>query len=273
MLEKFSYINSRNQKLDFGDGAGLFANYSDIHDHQWSYTKTGTRVSSFDRAISSKKINGFIKAPSEAKGIEYKNKLCDIADVDVLNKQPGKLIVGDWYLPCYITGVSYGNYLIDKSYLSVTLTLLVENPTWIKEREYNFGSGFSSMIGGYDYAHDYPVDYGTLPVDKVENESIVPCDFIMRVYGSAVNPAITIGGHIYRVNASVGPSEYLEINSKAKTIVRYTSIGTEVNEFSNRDRNSYIFEKIASGSNAVSYAGSYSVSITLLSERSEPVWT
>ena len=48
---------------------------------------------------------------------------------------------------------------------------------------------------------------------------------------------------------------------------------TTISKFSDRNRDDYIFEKIPSGSNDVSWDGAFGFDVTLLEERSEPKWT
>ena len=67
--------------------------------------------------------------------------------------------------------------------------------------------------------------------------------------------------------------EYMVIDSRSKKVYKVKNNGEKVNLFHARGRDFYIFEKIPSGIMAVSWSGEFGFDITLLSERSEPVWT
>ena len=66
------------------------------------------------------------------------------------------------------------------------------------------------------------------------------------LWARTVNPTIIIGGHTYVVNTIVEENEYLEIDSRKRTVIRTLVDGTKVNEFNNRGQR--IFERIPPGS-------------------------
>jgi hypothetical protein len=49
--------------------------------------------------------------------------------------------------------------------------------------------------------------------------------------------------------------------------------GTTVNHFNDRNKASYIFEKIPPGNNAITWPGGFGFDVILMEERSEPKWT
>ena len=98
-------------------------------------------------------------------------------------------------------------------------------------------------------------------------------NFKLVIYGAVTNPAITIGGHVYQVNCTVAAGEYLTIDSLTKKIFLTGSGGAVTNKFNDRNRDSYIFEKIPAGANAVAWSGSFGFDVTIYEERSEPKWT
>ena len=67
--------------------------------------------------------------------------------------------------------------------------------------------------------------------------------------------------------------EYLTIDSATKKIFLTAVDGTTANKFNNRNRDSYIFEKIQPGGNVVAWDGTFGFDVILLEERSEPKWT
>lgn len=127
---------------------------------------------------------------------------------------------------------------------------------------------------GKGYPYDYPYDYANASNNgKIYNQHFVPCNFLMQISGYALNPIITIGDHVYQVDATVQEGELLTIDSREQTITLTRSNGVVENLFSKRNKDSYIFEQIPSGSSDVQWNGAFSFSITLFEERSEPKWT
>ena len=120
------------------------------------------------------------------------------------------------------------------------------------------------------YAHDYAVNVcgKTIHCDSVGKNA-----FRILIYGEAVNPHITIGGHAYAINGTVGEGETLLIDSTAKTITLTTASGSTVNWFDKRSRDSYIFEPIPAGDSEVLWNGSFRFDLTIIEKRSEPRWT
>ena len=107
----------------------------------------------------------------------------------------------------------------------------------------------------------------------INNTNFVASNFKLRIYGACINPAIIIGDHTYKVNCTVNAGEYLTIDSTTKKIYVTGTDGTVTNVFSQRDRESYIFEKIPVGMVTVAWGGGYGFDLILLEERSEPKWT
>lgn len=281
MLEKITFMNHINEQLVFGGTDGLYANYSDLHDYAWSYTSENNRISSFTMGIVKKSIPIVICCSSEAQGISLKNKLMEYAEKDVLAKQHGKIIIGNYYLKCFITGSKKGKYLISDRYMTATLTVTTDYPQWVKESTTSFRTSGTVVIDGttttkrnFDYNFDFPFDYTSEMKNKtLNNTGFVGTNFKLIIYGAAINPAVHIASHTYQVNCSIGDNEYLTIDSLAKTITLTKQGGTTVNEFNYRNRASYIFEKIPAGNNTVAWDGDFGFDVVLLEERSEPKWT
>jgi len=273
MLEKFIYINSFNETLDFGKDR-IFANENDLRDFAWSITTKNNKISGFKKGIVQKTIPVLLKCDTEHEGLQLRDRLFDVFEKDVLTKQHGKIQIGDYYLRCYITGSKKSEYLLSRKYMKVTLTVQTDLPEWIKETTTNH-SMIEEETGEYlDFPYDFQFDFKNSNLKtSVNNSGFVPCNFIMTIHGEVVSPTIYVGNHKYSVNVTVGANEYLTIDSVRKTIVLHKSNGDQVNCFNNRSKDSYIFEKIPAGTNNISSTnGNLKFNITLLEERSEPKW-
>lgn len=273
MLEQLKYKNHLNEVFEFGKD-GIFVNLNDLHDYEWNVQKKGNRISSLNYAIRKKKIPVVIMCDTEEKGVAAKNRLLEVAEKDVLALQPGRIIIGDYYMKCYITKSQKKDYQKTKRYLSVTLTATTDMPYWIKETATYFNTTGITDSEFLDYAIDHPYDYAlnTFGTTLV-NTGFVDSNFKIIIHGACVNPAIHIGDHTYQVNCEVGANEYLTIDSSSKKIYLTSNSGEISNKFNNRNRDSYIFQKIPSGSSVVSWDGTFNFDIILLEERSEPRWT
>ncbi len=273
MLEQLKYKNHVNEVFEFGKD-GIFVDMNELHDYEWTVTKKGNRISSLDYAISKRKLPVVIICDTEAKGIAARNKLMEVVEKDVLAMKHGRIIIGDYYFRCFVTKSQKKNYLNTKRWMKITLTLTTDFPYWVKESTTAFGQNIKSGNEGtnLDFAFDYPFDFAST-IKAVNNTGFVGSNFRLVVYGACTNPAVYIAGHLYQVNCDVASNEYLTIDSVSKKIYLTANDGTITNVFKSRNKESYIFEKIPPGENAVIIEGEYGVDITLLEERSEPKWT
>ena len=273
MLEKITYINHLNEVVEFGNGE-IFANYNDLRNYDWSVISKNNKISGFKKGIVKKTLPIKIKAKTEEEGIKLKNRLFEVFEKDVLSKKHGKFIIGDYYLKCYVTGASKSEYLLSKSYLTIKVTIYTDYPYWVRETTTQFNYGKTVMGGtNLDFNRDFPSDYTSNMLGKtLDSVSFAECNFKMVIYGVTENPEITIAGHKYAVNTSIAANEYLTIDSINKTIVKTLADGTTANCFNQRNRESYIFEKIPAGQSMVSSSTDFKFDVTLLDERSEPKW-
>lgn len=272
MFERLKYKNHINEVIDFGVD-GVFVNTSDLHDYEWSVTSMGNKISALKHGVQSRKLPVIIMCNTEEEGIAARNKLFETFEKDVLAMKHGKIIVGNYYFKCYVTKSTKSDYQKSKRYMSLTLTLSSDYPYWVKESVKSFGTS-TGTGDGLDYPYQYAFDYFTdVASTTLINTSFVASNFKLNIYGACSNPTINIAGHAYQVNCDVGAGEYLTIDSTTKKIYVTKNDGSTVNCFNNRNKNSYIFEKIPSGQNAVTWAGDFGFDVILMEERSEPKWT
>lgn len=403
MLDSFIYEDHLGRRF-VGLDNNVFLNYSELRDYSWKYDTINNRISRFYRGITSRKIPLVVVCNNATEAANVRNRLLELAETDIEARQPGKVWVGDYYTNGYITASEKSDYLVNKRYCVMELTLTSDDPAWYTDKLYHFVSdnapvgsdtltwdgdtegvetldleygylfykisdsapteadlsggctieltvysggelegsehgevpadeiepadgvtfigvgdlailavpkaidadGFSIQAGTYfpyigesgeclyissltvpgytgfpstnstplDYPFDYPYEYSI-----GQKEQNIVCDtissnaFRLTIYGAAANPSVTIGGHTYMVNGDVGAGETLVIDSLTKTITLTTATGSKVNWFDNRNRESYIFQPIPSGVNAISWSGSFGFELTVIEKRSEPKWT
>lgn len=273
MLETFKYINHRNETIEFGQ-AGVYVNSNDLRDFTWSVTSKNDRISGFTKGIATKTVPLVILCETEQEGIKIKNQLFEIMEKDVLAQQHGKIVIGNYYLKCYVTEGKKTNYLTDKRYMNASLTITTDYPYWTKEVDTDFNMSNPKDLIFLDYSHDYPFDYkAETAVGILNNTGFVASNFRLTIFGFVTNPKIFINGHEYSVNITISTGEYLVIDSVAKTIILYRYNGEKVNCFNARNKQSYVFEKIPPGTNIATCEGQLLFRISLIEERSEPKWT
>ena len=276
MLDKFIFENHLCQRFE-GLPNGVYLNHSDLRDYSWSFETINDRISRFYRGITSRKIPLVVYAGSGDQAVSVMNRLHELAEVDVAAKIPGKIFVGDYYTIGYITASSKSNYLISRKYCKIELTLTSEDPSWYLEKPYTFLPNTGSNMGmgdGADYPYDYLYDYAlSMNGRKIVCDSAEPSAFRLLIYGETTNPTITINGHAYAINGTIGKGETLLIDSLKKTITLTSARGNKINWFDNRGRDGYIFEPIPAGQNTVTWAGAFGFDLTVIEKRSEPKWT
>ena len=271
MLEQLKYKNHLNEVFEFGKD-GIFVDTNELHDYEWNVTTMGNKISAFDRGVSKRKLPIVIICDTEEKGVAARNKLMEVVEKDVLAMKHGRIILGDYYSRCFVTKSQKKNYLNTKRWMEVTLTLTTDFPYWTKETTHSFGKAVGASGGtNLDFPFEYPFDFH-FGSQELTNDNFVASDFRMIIFGACANPAVYVAGHLYQVNCSVASGEYLTIDSVSKKIYLTANDGTVTNVFNLRNRDSYIFEKIPSGANAVIIEGDFGIDITLMEERSEPKW-
>lgn len=272
-LYKITYKNHINESIQFGVN-GLWFVDTELHDYAWTYTSNNGKISNLERGIVEKKIKAVIACKNRDDGIEYLNKIVECCDKDILSNTQGTLYFGDYYTRCYILKSKKSSFIEKKGQIEVELTIVSDNPQWIKEYNSSFSKGSGESGTDLDFPYDFPYDF-TSPntTNYLVNPSFMDADFKIVIYGEVTNPSIHIGGHLYEVNCYVASGEYLTIDSREKTITVTSNNGAITNHFKDRNKSNYIFTKIASGESAVSWGGEFVFDITLYEERSEPKWT
>lgn len=276
MLETMKYINSRGETVVFG--REIYVNYNDVRDYEWGYLTKSNRITGFQKTIAKKTLPLVIVGESRKDMLRIRNNLYHIIERDVADNEPGRLYVGEYYLECYLVGGTNEGYLSERD-MTTRVTLVTDQHTWVKEANYLFAPKGDQDSEGIaedymDYPYDHMYDYSaTVLARTVGNSSVGGADFEMAVYGPCNNPAISVGGHDYKVNSDIDDGEYLVINSKTKKIYKVLVNGECVNQFHLRDRTSSVFAQIPEGESQVTWDGSFSFAITVMEGRSEPKWT
>lgn len=266
------YINSRGDEVNLNKEPYKLL-ISDLIDYEWKANEKSERIINFQKEIENRSLNIDIIKNGSTSSRKLMNDLSDIFEYDVINAVPGRLYIDDNYLTCFLSSSEKDNWETD-AIIQCEYGLVTDYPFWVTEKMFSFGMQQSSTAGTFlDYPHDYNYDYASEGRnDYVSNDHFGSCDFVMNIFGPAINPEITIAGHIYEVITTLESSEYLQINSRDGTVVKVSQTGEMTNEYNNRNKTSSVFEKIPPGDSLVSWDGNFGFDITLFVERSEPKW-
>lgn len=264
---KMKYINHYGEEINFGE-KGLYINESDLHDYEWSYDIVNKKVVNLENETKKPKIDVFATGEDRR---EIANLFFEIINKDVLENEAGRIVIGDYYLEGYFVAKENSKYSSGKV-IKMTLTYVAPNK-WMKKTKFSYMPEESTTLEGLDYPHDYPHDYKMHRSTKpIVNDGYRPCDFEIVFYGAQETPTIIINGHTYQVYTTLQAGEYLIVNSLEKTIRKVLNDGTIQNVFNRRNKDSYIFEKIAVGKATVIRDTDARLDITLIEQRSEPKW-
>ena len=77
MLEKLTYINHLNQRIDFGSD-GIFLTDLNLYDYEWLYNSNFDEITSFRKGIKKRKMKIIIFAETEEEGFEKRNEIFEM---------------------------------------------------------------------------------------------------------------------------------------------------------------------------------------------------
>lgn len=276
MLDKMTYTNHLNEQIVLGENP-YYANYSDLRDYSWDYTEANSKILSFNKGIREYTLPVTIMCKTEAEGYQRRNDMYEIMEKDVLAGKYGTLEIGQYKLQCYVKDSAKSDFLQNKKHMIVNLVFVTDRPYWVKEKEYVFQQKNEEQGGAsefLDFDIEYAYDY-TNSIERLQlvNQNFVASNFRLAIYGEALNPRVSVNGHVYEVSGTVEAGQHLIIDSIAKTVTLHTKNGAVINKFNERNKDSYIFEKIPAGDLMLSRSDNFRFDLTLIEERGEPKWT
>jgi hypothetical protein len=265
------YKNHLNEKVDL-DSKNIILQYHELLNYSWNAeTNNGRKIVSFYRESATIPIKVTVTADTEETFREVIENFYSIVEKDVLNRIPGKLYVGEQYMSCYISGDIKSDVFL-KVFIQVkNLTVVTDNPFWIKETEFNFKITDITSTDNKQYPYKYPYRYANgMNNTYIINPHFTEANFKLRIYGPIVNPQIGIGGYPYLVNIMLEKGEYLEINSMKETVEKVAVNGERESVFHNRAKKKSIFKKVPPGKQEIVWPGTFDFDLLIYEERSEP---
>ena len=256
---------------------------SDLKDWLWGYTEQFGQLGSFRRA----KQEWELPIGIAGDGLSYRDALCNVFSADVLANEPGRLVLRDWSLQCYIVQANYeyGFYNTELDRKAIFRVRAIDS-TWIREvtRTYSGipgGSGTNVDLWrdymrdgtpppgrGYDYGYNMLESHSA----TIEMEGNSGNGYRITIYGPAIDPAVYINGHPIQVFIELDPGDRLLIvsNGGIKTITLIKANGYTINAFNHRDKEHTPF--LTLGNYAELSFGRLRFDFTSIERRSEPTW-
>lgn len=305
------YVNSQGIEIDLSQFPTRLKD-AVFHDYSWKYDgasqKYGILIDNFSKEPKTYEMVVAFSGTNQNKRMLL-NTFCDMTEYDVQNKLPGKLYVDDYYISCFVIGATTepGD---NSAWVERTMEVLCPYPFWISESAYSFlpqtdetqpeetppittgnihtGESLDNNVVIPEFEFDFlkpsdqktiyplfdlPFDFiGNLGTRQIKNPSYLPGNFIMTIYGYAVNPAVIIAGHTYQINETAYTGERIVIDSREKTVIKIGRFGEIANLYNSRNKIQSVFEKIPPGASVLSWEGDFGVDLTIFDERSEPKW-
>lgn len=235
-----------------------------------------TRIQKVYRTSAEVKIQISIFADSEDEFAELYNKISEILDKDAANGRCGKLYLGDQYLECMEIEKESQEYDEFFNTVDMNICFFTPRPFWIQEQTIQLLPQASKQsLSGLDFPTDFPFDFAPeqsgIITKRIDHHAT--SHFLMRVYGPCTDPRVVINGYPYQIFATLEASDYLEIDSRQHSVIKYLANGTTADLYNSRSFEHSVFEKIPSGQLTINWPATFGVDLILFLERSEPKWS
>lgn len=264
------YVNSRNQEVNLNKEPYKML-VSDLLDYEWEEVVYNNKIRGFGYSVSEKELNIDVFRGNGQTARDNMNDLTDIFETDVISGIPGRLYINDQYMNCFIKSSKKTGWETNEI-IPCTYGLITDYPFWIKEQKRGFFPQNGVASSGLDYQFDYKHDY-TGKQSGSEDwyiDHFAPSKFVMNIYGPCVNPKVDIGDNTVEIFDTVNENEYIQIDSRNHTVVKYMTNGFIKNLYDNRAKDKSIFNPMHYGNAIVSWNGTFGFDVTLFLERSEP---
>lgn len=276
MIE-IKYVCSNGKEYNLvGDRMRATSGY--FHEYEWKPStaeqEIGVDVYGFTKDPKTYQMTLTLRGPLNERKRQL-NELTDSWEYDIVNVTPGRIWFGTYYIDCYIKEMSNKVSSTRRNWIDCEIGIYCPYPMWAEEQTKRFWPDSAEKGEAYeflDYPYDYVYDYSK-PSSGTEHWNIDHYrsnNFEMIIYGPCANPRITIAGQVYQVFETLEEREYIVIDSRKKTIIKYLSNGTRQNIFYKKNTGSSIFTEIPSGDLLISWSGTFGFDITVFKERSVP---
>ena len=246
------YENSYGEKIMLNKWPIMIQEPESIFGYAWGYSSNAKKrtVYGFNKQMIEKTVTLSIFAESKEDYEEIMNHILEVTEKDILENTQGKIYVNGMYMKCCVVASDIKEYEEDFYTCDKTIKVIGANGVWIDEKNFEFRyKNMQEDLSGrgypYDYGYDYKASVGFC--SQLVNEQFGYGDCIISIQGYARNPEIVIGENIYKLNYTIQTNETAYIDTYEKKIRLRKSNGMFENLFRYRNKDHYIFNKIAEG--------------------------
>ncbi|MCI9129356.1 MAG: hypothetical protein HFJ65_03430 [Eggerthellaceae bacterium] len=259
------------------DGApGIGMRRGEVLDWEYDIQELGGAIDCLYRDTRGFDGKFFIGPDGVLTASERLDALVNLTALDVGANEPGKLYVGEWFVPVYLIGLEK-DYADRDEVFECTGRFATDSPQWMRERKVEFRP--RKDASGVDYPHDLPHDYSPSWFSgAVKNESPLPCAVRICVEGPADDWSVRIGTNTYSCKKALKEGESLLIDGLAEEIWFTDNLGNRSNAFSTwggifkEGSGSFVFERVPPDYSPISWENCDALSITLCEVRDEWLW-
>ena len=247
--------------------------------HTWEFVPVGIenakglRITRFKQEPKGYETQLYIRG-SDMERASLIDELHSFFEQDLVYAKPALLIWGDWSIDCFIRSSS----TYPDGFETVNdIEIYCPYPQWsytvtktFLKSEQRTDQDSQDLDYNYDYNYDYAG--GTSGTEMWNINHFAPVEFEMTIFGACVDPRVIINGHIYQVYTTLTSNERLVIDSKNKTIKKYSGTA-EINLFDWQNKQEDIFQPIEAGMAQVNWANTFNFEIKAYMESAEPKWS
>lgn len=272
---RFVYTNHSGIEFVLDGSSGIGIQMNDAKG--WSWADGGTNRPRYTRPIRT--YDATLSFTDKA-AFDTFSAACES---DMYENEAGTLTYNGWALKCFFE-VAKVDFSCDFA-RSASVTIRSFGGIWHRDTVIELLASNPTPSGGFDYPHDYPIDFGSAPSGQqtISIDSASPVNVKLIVYGEVSNPKVTIGSQIYQVNTTVESGGYLVIDPIQKgvpgaSVYKRSRTGVYANCFDSRERGdkgsgTYIFDTVDSGEQLVQWDGTFGFDLHLIESRGEPTWS
>lgn len=278
MRDRVTYVNHLGVSVDLNCD-GVRVNTGELNDWELETSSLNGYVAGFLREIVEKPVAGIVFKHTSEEALKKLDEMYEVAIVDTDNddfEEPtyGKLVIGDWYMLCWLKGAEYERTWYEEAG-DFTFILVTDEPLWNREIPQTFVETDEELTG-LDYPHDYPFDYSKSDLAfSLSNASPRKCPVKITVEGPATDWQVRIDDNVYTLNLNLAQGERAVIDGRAMTVTQYDNLGNPKNAFDKiggkfeEHSGSYIFEKVPAGLSNVSLIGLDAAEIVVYEQRDQ----
>lgn len=280
---KFYYVNSAGKRINFYEYPYLFQE-GNILDYSWLYDNDNLKISNVHKEPGERSFKLALLPDVQLSFDERKkllqqaaNNVFEVFEYDVCNNAYGRLYSETgYYLLCKIVSSSKSDWQNGVPYMFQEFKLITQMDFWLKETRYSYFPVSDTENNGLSFPFDFPFDLSRKPVgrDNIDTDNFLPSDFILTIYGSALNPSVTIGANTYGVSCEIKKDERVVISllNGEREIKCIDKFGNVKNYFEYRNKKNSVFSPIKSGMNSIIWNGEFGFDLVIVDRRSEPKW-